>query len=700
MWFKRVYILILLFIPGFASFGQESLLINSIENVVKLDFSSQPPAVQYTGIASTTGSNVAEGIAHVEDVNGTILFWINSAGVFDKNGNLMPNSPGIFANPSSTEIVVCQVPESVNKYYIIYNNLRCSELYYSTINLNLNNGFGDVEEKNKLINSNHFAEGLEIVRIPCTNNYRLIAYECNTGLYSFRIDETGISTGSLIYNHNISGYDEGRGEIEYYKGKLGVAFINENEALFADYDPDIDNISNVEIIQFDARNGMYGLEFSPDAEKVYLTDWNNVDPGGNIVSANLFRYNFESHTIDEWYIYTKFEICRTLGYGDHIGQIEMGKDGKLYIPKVCKSEIFVINNPNENFITFDSIPLIHRPSLGISDHIQSEFVNTEINVSNDTTICEGESVQLFIEGVSNPYWKPFFIFDDPYSVTPIASPDSTILVTVYFEDVFGCDDSLSILLTIIPDTISGIISGDPFICEGESTVLTISNSYSSFQWRKDGVEIPGAISNSLLVNEEGEYDVEINDGFCTSFSELFKVEFYSEFEVFIHGVDFFCTGETTTLFVNDDFLFYQWFYMNDTLRGENQDFLIVNEEGYYQVTVNNGYCDKLSPFFYVKDSLCFYCEPQIGIPDAFSPNGDGNNDYYQVFGECISFFELFIFNRWGEIIYHTNNMEDTWDGIYKGAMVPSGAYAYLIRYSGIFTEEKIIEKVGSIIVLR
>lgn len=80
---------------------------------------------------------------------------------------------------------------------------------------------------------------------------------------------------------------------------------------------------------------------------------------------------------------------------------------------------------------------------------------------------------------------------------------------------------------------------------------------------------------------------------------------------------------------------------------------------------------------------------KIYKPNAFSPNGDGLNDLFRfktVFitndrNENYSDFEIFIFNRWGEKVFHTNNLDDNWDGTYKGELVPSGVYQYSVKFT-------------------
>jgi gliding motility-associated-like protein len=73
----------------------------------------------------------------------------------------------------------------------------------------------------------------------------------------------------------------------------------------------------------------------------------------------------------------------------------------------------------------------------------------------------------------------------------------------------------------------------------------------------------------------------------------------------------------------------------------------------------------------------------IYIPNSFTPNGDGLNDTFGVYGEAIKEFNMQIFNRWGQMIFETNNFNTQWDGKHDGVNVPQGTYVYKYTARGI-----------------
>jgi len=67
---------------------------------------------------------------------------------------------------------------------------------------------------------------------------------------------------------------------------------------------------------------------------------------------------------------------------------------------------------------------------------------------------------------------------------------------------------------------------------------------------------------------------------------------------------------------------------------------------------------------------------KMEIPTAFSPNGDGLNDTFGVLAKGLEYFELTVYNRWGEVVFYSDQIGARWDGNYKGKAAPVGAYGY------------------------
>jgi gliding motility-associated-like protein len=101
----------------------------------------------------------------------------------------------------------------------------------------------------------------------------------------------------------------------------------------------------------------------------------------------------------------------------------------------------------------------------------------------------------------------------------------------------------------------------------------------------------------------------------------------------------------------------------------------------------------------LKDSvLVFVRKP---IPNAFTPNGDGLNDKFRIFGtppENITEYNFRIFNRWGEVLFETSDIENGWDGTSKGQICPAGVYVWEIFYKD--SKKTKISNKGTVMLIR
>jgi gliding motility-associated-like protein len=101
-----------------------------------------------------------------------------------------------------------------------------------------------------------------------------------------------------------------------------------------------------------------------------------------------------------------------------------------------------------------------------------------------------------------------------------------------------------------------------------------------------------------------------------------------------------------------------------------------------------------------------YPNPElVFIPNAFTPNGDGLNDYFEVFAAGVQEYRILIFDRWGKLIYQSDNPANPWDGKYNGNKVPMDIYVYRVIYKvkelsseGVILKRK--EKEGHISLIR
>jgi gliding motility-associated-like protein len=144
---------------------------------------------------------------------------------------------------------------------------------------------------------------------------------------------------------------------------------------------------------------------------------------------------------------------------------------------------------------------------------------------------------------------------------------------------------------------------------------------------------------------------------------------------------------------------WEWYF--DTLGNsnyQNPDFIFPKDSGNYLVTLivedNNTCRDTITKNIFIRSEIALF------IPNSFTPNGDGLNDNFipKGFGISLEGYSFIIFNRWGEIVFKTNNVLDSWDGSYNGEFLPSGVYVWRADFQDL--NGKDYRRTGQLNILR
>lgn len=129
-----------------------------------------------------------------------------------------------------------------------------------------------------------------------------------------------------------------------------------------------------------------------------------------------------------------------------------------------------------------------------------------------------------------------------------------------------------------------------------------------------------------------------------------------------------CPGDSIILFPGS-FDAYTW------QDGSTSPQFVVRQSGIYSVVVNNG-CFTATAQTSVDNGIC-----DVYFPNAFSPNGDGNNDrFFAVTNLLFSSFHLIIYNRWGQKVFECDDPHKWWDGTTNEARQPEGTYVWNCSY--------------------
>ena len=119
----------------------------------------------------------------------------------------------------------------------------------------------------------------------------------------------------------------------------------------------------------------------------------------------------------------------------------------------------------------------------------------------------------------------------------------------------------------------------------------------------------------------------------------------------------------------------------------------------YTVIVYNSFC-KINDSIYIKVEDVFCDRDSIKIPNAFSPNEDCINDYYRILDKdrIVTKFKIEIFNRFGQKVYFSNNINDKWDGSFNKKLLSPQIFDYYLEIECI-GDKHLFEK-GNISLIR
>src|SRR5690606_26046673 len=127
---------------------------------------------------------------------------------------------------------------------------------------------------------------------------------------------------------------------------------------------------------------------------------------------------------------------------------------------------------------------------------------------------------------------------------------------------------------------------------------------------------------------------------------------------------------------------YLWAFGDGTTSPETNPLHLYKKTGSYQV------CLQAKNRYGCVDKKCRTVEaeiyPAIGVPTGFSPNGDGSNDILFVKGAAVETLNFKVYNRWGELVFETDDIKKGWDGTFKGKPQEMDAYAWTL--SGTFVD--------------
>lgn len=270
----------------------------------------------------------------------------------------------------------------------------------------------------------------------------------------------------------------------------------------------------------------------------------------------------------------------------------------------------------------------------------------------------------------------------------ITYTSSTNIPTVTFTSATGCDSIVTLNLTIESEGnfINPVVNlgADRILCAESLSLEATSTGATSYIWST------GSTNSQIIVTEPGVYFVEASN-VCFSSTDTIAV-LQNEFNPPTFDLDVqFCNGDSVSIGPNPlDVIGFVW---GDGFVNSPR---VVRETGNYTISITSA-CEIDTLTISVEEEFCEGCEAYL--PNAFTPNFDGINDAFSPITECVfEKYEFSIYNRWGELIFKSNNQNEKWNGKYKGSDCINELYSYAVLYK--FPSQTIKQVNGKVMLIR
>jgi len=363
--------IVVIFLVAFSiqSFGQKQGNIWYFgPNGAGLDFNFCQPTVLKNGWKDSLNfyDVLFEGSTCISDTSGNLLFYSNGQSVFNSTHQHMQNGASVGSGGSTlSQNIIIPKPGSNSMYYLFSPEIQAysgpGSVMYSEINMTLNSGLGAVVSAKQILRDTvgkHSCEMLTATRHSNGTDIWLIGHEHgNNTFFAYLITSAGInitpvisSIGPSIISLNGNNWDAiGEMKVSPDGTKIGFTTFNTGTSAIFNFNKLTGTITNpiaLNISGSGIETSGYGLSFSPDNSKVYISTYITIDLFGNGI-AELNQFD-----ISNWNS-TLIQGSRSLVYSstnvpfDRLFSLKIGPDEKIYVGKNTGSQYLgVINSPN------------------------------------------------------------------------------------------------------------------------------------------------------------------------------------------------------------------------------------------------------------------------------------------------------------------------------------------------------------------
>jgi len=349
-------------------------------------------------------------------------------------------------------------------------------------------------------------------------------------------------------------------------------------------------------------------------------------------------------------------------------------------------------DPNSGCPGFDSILFVVNPLPVITVAPASP------------TLCSGKSLQLIATGGTTYVWTPATGLSNANIANPVASPTQTTSYAVSVTDANNCSSDTTVTVTVNPNPTAQFLP----VQACANTPVTFNNTSTpvngtTYVWYFGDGGTSTQTNPSHTYTTTDSFNVTLIAELGSCYDTLTQVDFiYPAVNAAFTADPLVSFNDSTDPVIFSDHsanaTIWSWNFGDNLSSGIESPSHIYKTPGVYTVTLiasnQYGCVDSATKDNYVT----IYPVPTVFIPNAFTPGQGNANDILKAYTSGAIYFDWIIFDRSGEKVYQSNDVDGGWDGTYRGKPAAMGVYSYYLKI--VFNDNTSRHYKGTVTLLR
>lgn len=385
----------------------------------------------------------------------------------------------------------------------------------------------------------------------------------------------------------------------------------------------------------------------------------------------LYHYTLGSQLVTEYARISDFAPASTVSC--------FGKDTSILTKSSFNltKEIFTWDNSISDVLVSNPVIFTEDTAL-VTKQLVCKIVSycDSIHINGPDSACIGQPIRYTINKNNGCFKNMDWNIDTTVADIVAMEGDSAIILRFkksgYINAaISGCVVRDSFFVTVVPSPAIKLLNRDSLLCPGKTIVLIASPGFTTYVWQD------GSSGQSYSVNSPGFYKVS-GTSYCGIPSSDSITITYPDTTLKLPSAQTICKYDTAYVLLPADVNNINWQPASNALLNKKTLRLYPTLNTSYAVTA-----ERLAncPITETTEVLVKDCPQIVFIPNSFTPNGDGLNDRFRAMPiRPVQYFQLAVYNRYGQKLFETTDPARGWDGTFKNKQQPSGGYTYYCRY--------------------